>query len=112
MQKDCKAYLHHIYDSIVLIEKYVKGMAINGFARDRKTVDAVIRNFEIIGEASSKTSKEFREEYPELPWKDMIGMRNILIHNYLGVDVQKVWRTVKKDLPLLKKQLRSILSIK
>lgn len=87
MEKDYKAYVNHILDAISSIERYTEGMSFAAFERDNKTIDAIIRNFEIIGEASSKLPKEFRERYPEVPWKSVIGLRNVLIHNYLGVDI-------------------------
>ena len=86
-------------------------MSFEEFEKDKKTIDAVIRNFEIIGEASSKLSKEFRETYPEVPWKSIIGLRNILIHDYLGVDIVAVWGNIKQELPTLKEQMKSILEL-
>ena len=75
----------------------------------KKTIDAVIRNFEIIGEASNKLPKEFREKHPDVPWKSIIGLRNILIHDYLGVDIVAVWGNIKQELSSLKEQIQSIL---
>ncbi len=109
MEKDYKAYVNHILDAISSIEKYTEGMSFEAFERDTKTIDAVIRNFEIIGEASSKLPKEFRERYPEVPWKSVIGLRNVLIHNYLGVDIVVVWGNIKHELPTLKEQMEYIL---
>ena len=108
MGRDYRAYLLHILDSIGLIEKYVEGLSFEEFAGDQKTIDAVIRNLEIIGEASSKLPRDFREKYPDVPWRSIIGLRNILIHNYMGVDVEAVWGNIKKDIPLLKEHIRSI----
>ncbi len=84
-------------------------MSFEEIEKDQKTIDAVIRNFEIIGEASNKLPKEFREKHPDVPWKSIIGLRNILIHDYLGVDIVAVWGNIKQELPSLKEQLQSIL---
>ena len=109
MGRDYKALVSHIFDSILLIEKYTESITFAEFEKDQKTIDAVIRNFEIIGEASNKLSKEFREKHPEVPWKSIIGLRNVLIHDYLGVDIMAVWGNIKKELPLLKKQIKAVL---
>jgi len=84
-------------------------MSFEEFEKDQKTIDAVIRNFEIIGEASNKLPKEFREKHPDVPWKSIIGLRNILIHDYLGVDIVAVWGNIKQELSSLKEQIKSIL---
>jgi uncharacterized protein with HEPN domain len=74
LEKDYNAYANHILDSIILIEKYTEDISFEEFEKDSKTIDAVIRNFEIIGEASSKLPKEFRERYPDVPWKSIIDV--------------------------------------
>ena len=109
MAKDYKAYISHILESIMLIEQYTENISFEAFEKDRKTIDAVIRNFEIIGEASNKLPEEFRGKYPEVPWRSIIGLRNVLIHDYLGVDIKAVWGNLKQELPLLKEQMQSIL---
>jgi len=95
LAKDYKAYISHILESIMLIEQYTENISFEAFEKDRKTIDAVIRNFEIIGEASNKLPEEFRKKYPEVPWRSIIGLRNVLIHDYLGVDIKAVWGNLK-----------------
>ena len=109
MERDFKAYLNHILDSIILIEEYTASHSFEDFKKDRKTIDAVIRNFEIIGEASSELPKYLRKKYSEVPWRSIIGLRNVLIHEYFGVDIEAVWENIKQNLPELKKQIKFIL---
>jgi len=71
--------------------------------------DAIIRGFEIMGEASGRTSKESRDKYPELPWRDMVSMRNRLIHNYFDINHQIIWQTIQKELPVLKATLQAVI---
>ena len=77
-------------------------MSYEAFAKDRKTVDATVRNFEIIGEATKHIPERIRKEYPKVPWKDMAGMRDKLIHGYFGVKLDVVWKTIKERLPAVK----------
>ncbi|MBK6647925.1 MAG: DUF86 domain-containing protein [Anaerolineales bacterium] len=79
------------------------------FEKDDKTVYAVIRAIEIIGEAASKLPKEFFEKYPELPWREIIGMRNKLVHAYFGIKMAVIWQTIQEDLPLIAKSLAEII---
>ncbi len=106
MKKDNRLYLYHILESIELIAEYTRNLSFEDFKNDRKTVDAVIRNLAIIGEAGNKTSKEFQNKYPAIPWKNLIGLRNILIHDYLGVDINAVWANIQKELSPLKQQVK------
>jgi uncharacterized protein with HEPN domain len=76
--------------------------------KDRKTIDAVIRNCEIIGEAATNVPDEIQRKYLEIPWAKMKGIRNILIHEYFGVDIEVIWETIQKDLGPLKQQLEKI----
>jgi uncharacterized protein with HEPN domain len=100
--RDFQVYLEDILDAIDSIETYTKGLTYLDFVSDRKTVDAVIRNFEIIGEATKHVSSVMRREYPNVPWKDMAGMRDKLIHGYFGVQLEVIWKTVKERLPALR----------
>jgi len=94
-------FIQHILESIEFINEYVKNINMKEFLLSTKIQDGVIRRLEIIGEATKKLSLSFRERYPEIPWKLMAGMRDILIHEYFGVDNVLVWNTIKNDLPIL-----------
>ncbi len=98
-------YLLHIRDSILEIED----ISYNKFLENRLIQDGVIRELEIIGEASNRLSSKVTEKYKKVPWRDIIDMRHKLIHGYFGVDLGIVWKTVKKDIPNLKKEIESIL---
>lgn len=108
MIKNDQVYLEHILESIDKIENFVKGISKFEFDRNVMIQDAVIRNIEIIGEATKKISKQFTQSHPEIPWQDMAGMRDKLIHDYLDVDLDVVWRTVEADLPLLKELINNL----
>ena len=94
-----------IIEAIDKIERYINGLDFSSWLNDEKTVDAVIRNLEIIGEASSHLPPEVTEQYVDVPWKMMKGIRNILAHEYFGVDLEIIWKTIKEDLPILKERL-------
>jgi len=98
-----------INESLRLIKEYVEGMDYISWAQDRKTIDAVIRNLEIIGEAAKHIPADVQEKFPEIAWSQMKGMRNILIHEYFGVDLEVLWETIHEDLPLLKEQMRKLM---
>jgi len=107
--KDDLVYLQHILDSIKWIENYVSDISQEQFLEDHLVQDAVIRQIEIIGEASKKISDSLQLVYLLIPWKDIAGMRNKLIHGYFGVDIEAVWKTVSTDIPLLKAQIDNII---
>ena len=101
-------YLRHILDAIAAIEAYTRE-GRDTFLCDRKTQDAVIRNLEIIGEATRNIPLEFRSAYPDIPWQQAAALRNVLIHEYFGVDVRIVWGVVERELPLLKEKIQRVL---
>ena len=106
-----RLWQHRITDILKAIEKiqhYVEGMAFDDFENDSKTVDAVIRNFIIIGEAVRNVPEEVVVRHPSIPWRIMGDMRNFAVHEYWGVELRTVWETIKSDLPPLVPLLRSI----
>lgn len=107
--RDDNAYLQHILEAISKIERYLKDVAYAEFSNDSKTVDAVVRELEIIGEASHNLSEDFKKLYPILPWREMHDMRNMLTHEYFGVNLNIVWDTCHGDIPPLKKSIEGII---
>lgn len=88
-----------ISDAARQIKEYIRGMTFEKFEKDRKTQDAVIRNVEIVGEAVKRLSGGFKREHPDVPWRQMAGMRDVIVHRYFGVALDIVWKVVTKDLP-------------
>jgi len=107
MKKD-EFYLNHIIDSMEHIESFISG-GKDEFFKSRLIQDAVIRNLEIIGEAVKKLSMDLRMQYNHIPWREMAGLRDVLIHEYFGVDLKIVWGVVEKELPRLKPMIQQIL---
>lgn len=105
---DDEIYLLHIKDAIKKIDSYVNNLDFEGFKKKLIVQDAVIRQFEIIGEAAKRLSEDFKNHNSNIPWKYIIGMRNRLINNYFGVDIDTVWETIVKDIPNLKKEINEI----
>ena len=102
-------YLRDILDAIMKTRQFVEGMDFDGFCSDDKTVFAVVRALEIIGEATKKIPDEVRERYPDLHWREMAGLRDKLAHDYFGANLDVVWKTVTDDLPLLRNGVTSVL---
>ena len=101
--------IHDILKAIEKIRRYSRGMTMTKFKDNELVIDAVVRNFEIIGEASKSIPPSVQRAYTDIPWKEMKGMRDILIHEYFGVDTKILWHATTKNLPSLQKQLEELL---
>ena len=108
MQSKDKIRVQHILDEAGEISKYTEDKSFEEFVKDGKTVRAVIRSIEVIGEAASRMSTEFHEAHPEIPWQKIIAMRNRLIHVYFDIDYDIIWQTIKENLPDLTEKLQKI----
>ena len=108
-KRDYRLFLQDILESIERIEEYTEGYDFETFTKERKTIDAVLRNLEIIGEAAKHIPENIRMQHPEIPWKRVIGLRNVVIHHYFGVDLSIVWVIIKKQLPELKNAVISLM---
>lgn len=109
MPRDFKVYLEDILECIEKIKRYVAGQSFESFAKDEKTIDAVIRNLEIIGEAARNVPKDTRNQHQEIKWRRIIGLRNILIHEYYSLTLKIIWDIVQNELHVLHEQIRQIL---
>jgi uncharacterized protein with HEPN domain len=107
--KHDKVYLSNIIDSIDRILDYTADISQKEFNENNMIQDAVVRNFEIIGEATKNISSDLRSDNNHIPWKNMAGMRDKLIHNYMGVDLEAVWKTIEDILPSLRKDISELL---
>jgi len=111
MLRDYKVYLNDILTSISKIERYMDNLSFQEFTQDGMRVDAVVRNLEVIGEAAKHVPKEIRRKYPFVEWRKVSGLRDILIHEYFGVDLDILWDIVKNKIPTLKKDIKKILEL-
>lgn len=109
MRREYKDYLTDIVAAIQRIEEFTKGISFNRFEKDDKTAFATLRALEIIGEAVKKIPRNVKNKYKQVPWKEIAGMRDKLIHEYFGVNIEVVWKTIKEDIPTLKPLLRRLL---
>ncbi len=109
MYRDWKLLIEDILDSISKIKLYVRNLSFDEFNPDTKTIDAVVRNFEIIGDASNKIPDEIKNRYQEIEWKKIIGLRNRIIHEYFGVDNSIIWFIIENELDQLEERIKKIL---
>jgi uncharacterized protein with HEPN domain len=108
MKKQPEVFLEHILESITLIEEYVDGKTEEDFSSSSQLQDSVIRRLEVIGEAVKNLPPEVRKTYSDVPWKKIAGLRDVLIHEYFGVDLELTWQVVQNELPVLKKRIMEI----
>jgi uncharacterized protein with HEPN domain len=109
MKREIGDYIQDILEAMTNADSFVENMSYDEFIQDTKTVYAVLRAIEVIDEATKNIPNEIRKKHPEIPWKDMAGMRDKLIHEYFGVNIERVWLTVKDDIPRIKPLIKKIL---
>jgi len=107
-KRDYGDFVQDIRDSINDVENFIDGMEFGDFIKDKKTIYNVVRAIEIIGEAAKNVPEQVRKKYPDVPWKQMAGMRDKLIHEYFGVDLEILWETAKDDMPRLKTPISKV----
>lgn len=110
MKRDCRVYLRDILQAFRNAQGFVGRMSYEKFITDKKTVSAVVRELEVAGEATKQLPASVRRKYPDIPWSDMAGMRDKLIHFYFGVDMEIVWETVKVRIPKLEPLIEDVLA--
>jgi uncharacterized protein with HEPN domain len=109
MPRDYEVYLEDIRDAIDKVKRYTEGLSLEAFESDEKTIDAVVRNLEIVGEAVKMIPDTIRLAHPDIEWKKIAGLRDILAHQYFGIDIEIIWDILQNKLPALEKEIRKIL---
>lgn len=97
--------IEDLWEAVEKVERYTEGFEHDRFVKDEKTIDSVVRDFEIIGEAVGKLPQEFKDAHPDIPWKKIIGLRHRIVHDYFDVDVEIIWRILENDMPSLRQNL-------
>ena len=97
--------IEDIWEAVEKVERYVSGMDHDAFVKDEKTVDSVVRNLEIIGEAANRLPQNFKTQHSEIKWPKIIGLRHRIVHDYFNIDVEIVWQIIQEDLPVFKSKL-------
>ena len=108
MKKDPRIFIEHVLESISSIKEYTEGKTKGDFLRSRMIQDAVIRRIEVIGEAVKNIPDEIKDEHPYIPWRKIAGMRDLLIHEYFGVDLELTWKVVEEDIADLRKKILKV----
>lgn len=108
-KREYRDYLHDIVASINDVSLFIEGMRFKDFLLDKKTINAVVRSIEIIGEAAKHIPKSVKDKAPDIPWKEIVGMRNKIAHEYFGINNKIVWDTAKRYLPKLRTQMKKLI---
>lgn len=109
MPRDYRVFMDDILEATGKVLEYTKGLSNTQFFADRKTIEAVVWNLQVIGEAVKNVPAEIRTQYPDLPWRDMAGLRDIIVHQYFGIKLDVIWKIIQNDLPGLEDRIRKIL---
>lgn len=110
MKRKVSLYIKDIIENMEKAERFIEGTDLEKFKTDDKTNYAIVRCIEVIGEATKHIPTEIRDKYSDIPWRDMAGMRDKLIHFYFGLNTEKVWLVIKEDIPRIKPLLKGILT--
>jgi len=102
--------LSDMRQAIDRIEQYIEDLSFDGFSDDRKSVDAVVRNLEIIGEAAKRLPEDFKEKHSGIEWHKVVGLRHRIVHEYFGIDLEIIWQILQRDLPELKQKIQQIIT--
>ncbi len=109
MKRESRDYIEDIVSAVDEIADFTKGMTWEEFRQDKKTINAVVRSLEVIGEASKRISQDIKTRYPDVPWKYMAGMRDKLIHEYFGIDLDIIWAVIRQEIPAVEPIIRQLL---